>query len=416
MNPDSFKEFENIKNQMRSCPVGEVGARLEELDARFVSVLDDWRLLPTEEQAVHRGNFLQVRYMYHDIGMIAIDRMMEASYLSEQNQEQADELVASSSMNVPSLITETIDEQADGGDASAEQNVAGGENSEAMEQGELNSSHSTNTRQENCLSADNAIFCSTCAEASAATAHETIKPPYPDFCKIIEPIFQIERIEQPDERAFNLILVAITDTINNARIQGYTIAECTTMIIAFLHRQLDITSQSLWSWEAERSAPANPTIDLFIDFLTRRAKRISPLELSAGIRAAQAQIVNAGASTSCGSSCTGAIPKVKPASRKDSAIFGLRKSSAAGAISKKAKAQCAHCGYTDHLLHRCQYFLSMDRKGRIGVLNSKKLCFNCFSPMHTTKDCHDGPCKRCNKKHNSLICPKAEPKDGESGS
>lgn len=39
------------------------------------------------------------------------------------------------------------------------------------------------------------------------------------------------------------------------------------------------------------------------------------------------------------------------------------------------------------------------------VTRENELCHNCLKPFHVSKDCFGKECVRCNKKHNSLLCP-----------
>lgn len=57
-----------------------------------------------------------------------------------------------------------------------------------------------------------------------------------------------------------------------------------------------------------------------------------------------------------------------------------------------------------HRLHRCAKFLKMNLQARRKIVKENELCNNCLRPSHYSKDCFADACKRCNVKHNSLLC------------
>ena len=66
-----------------------------------------------------------------------------------------------------------------------------------------------------------------------------------------------------------------------------------------------------------------------------------------------------------------------------------------------------------HFLFSCETFKGMSLLDRLTYLKDAKRCFNCMSPKHSVEKCpSSGRCKRCQKKHNSLICK--EKGNGES--
>lgn len=80
--------------------------------------------------------------------------------------------------------------------------------------------------------------------------------------------------------------------------------------------------------------------------------------------------------------------------------------------STKSKSHTTHRSCllckSNHLLYACSQFLGLDLKSRLKFVRDNKLCENCLRPGgHTSADCRFGPCRKCESKHNSLICDKA---------
>lgn len=68
------------------------------------------------------------------------------------------------------------------------------------------------------------------------------------------------------------------------------------------------------------------------------------------------------------------------------------------------KKLCLLC-HTDHPLYSCQKFLDYNLQSKLKFINDMRLCINCLRPGHTVDNCRFGPCRMCNKKHNSLVHP-----------
>lgn len=70
--------------------------------------------------------------------------------------------------------------------------------------------------------------------------------------------------------------------------------------------------------------------------------------------------------------------------------------------SKRPTRKCSMCK-GNHPLYSCTSFLNFAIEDRIKLLKAKNLCHNCLRDGHTTDSCFLGPCRICQKKHNSLI-------------
>ncbi|XP_037297668.1 uncharacterized protein LOC119190278 [Manduca sexta] len=75
----------------------------------------------------------------------------------------------------------------------------------------------------------------------------------------------------------------------------------------------------------------------------------------------------------------------------------------------RAKSKCYQCN-ANHPIYTCQNFIESDLESKLKLIREHNLCENCLRSGHTPNNCRFGTCKRCNKKHNSLIH-----NDNESG-
>ncbi|XP_047985748.1 uncharacterized protein LOC125225976 [Leguminivora glycinivorella] len=69
---------------------------------------------------------------------------------------------------------------------------------------------------------------------------------------------------------------------------------------------------------------------------------------------------------------------------------------------KKQFKLCPMCS-EKHPLYSCQSFLDLNMKDRLQLVSDKNLCENCLRTGHTADLCRYGPCRKCDKKHNSII-------------
>ncbi|XP_023953674.2 uncharacterized protein LOC112057425 [Bicyclus anynana] len=85
--------------------------------------------------------------------------------------------------------------------------------------------------------------------------------------------------------------------------------------------------------------------------------------------------------------------------------------------STKSKAQvtqrsCFLCK-SNHFLYSCNTFLGLDLNARLKFIRDNKLCENCLRPGgHTASECRAGACRKCDEKHNSLLCTKPKESNG----
>lgn len=67
--------------------------------------------------------------------------------------------------------------------------------------------------------------------------------------------------------------------------------------------------------------------------------------------------------------------------------------------------QCYACDQ-QHLLVKCQKFDGMSLAERLKIVNSNRLCLNCFRQDHYARDCFSkGTCRVCRRNHHTLLHP-----------
>lgn len=73
------------------------------------------------------------------------------------------------------------------------------------------------------------------------------------------------------------------------------------------------------------------------------------------------------------------------------------------AQSSPPALRCPHCN-ADHILRRCQQFLSLDCNQRKEVVTKARICFNCLSSAHKLARCTSNKnCFLCGQRHHTLL-------------
>lgn len=73
--------------------------------------------------------------------------------------------------------------------------------------------------------------------------------------------------------------------------------------------------------------------------------------------------------------------------------------------NNEPQPKCDLCPNQHHWPYRCQKFKAFAMADRISYVARRKMCACCFSLKHTTANCTDRQCPRCNIRHNSCLCP-----------
>ncbi|XP_063901218.1 uncharacterized protein LOC135120827 [Zophobas morio] len=64
--------------------------------------------------------------------------------------------------------------------------------------------------------------------------------------------------------------------------------------------------------------------------------------------------------------------------------------------------KCLYCKEM-HNIYNCPNFLNLSIEQRINEIKKRKLCLNCLKGGHKLMSCNSSNCKKCNKRHNSLL-------------
>ena len=71
-------------------------------------------------------------------------------------------------------------------------------------------------------------------------------------------------------------------------------------------------------------------------------------------------------------------------------------------LASESKLACFYCK-GEHAIYSCEKLLPLSAKERLEEIKKASLCTNCLRPNHKTTECHGGSCRKCGKRHNSLL-------------
>ncbi|KAJ8962243.1 hypothetical protein NQ318_018215 [Aromia moschata] len=64
-----------------------------------------------------------------------------------------------------------------------------------------------------------------------------------------------------------------------------------------------------------------------------------------------------------------------------------------------------HCNYCSgqHFINNCEQFLNLPPDKRYSAIKTKNSCTNCLKFGHSNKNCSSSACKKCGKRHHTLL-------------
>lgn len=208
---------------------------------------------------------------------------------------------------------------------------------------------------------------------------------YHTSSEILNKFTSLKKVERASGPSLQKLSNVTNEVIRQLRALDYPIAQWDLMFVHGLHSKLDAETSRLW--EMQRISE-KPTAKDMLKFLDRQAKAL------------------------CGSSApetkTFQENKKRPWPQKnDSSAKRFKTGSESSSKHQSTgKDKCPVCKKDPpHTVFHCDVFKGKDLPARKRDARDHKLCFNCLRQSHTSAECKMGNCKRCDKKHNSLLCP-----------
>ncbi|XP_055613515.1 uncharacterized protein LOC129759958 [Uranotaenia lowii] len=158
-----------------------------------------------------------------------------------------------------------------------------------------------------------------------------------------------------------------------------------SLLVQLLCSRID--DYTLKEWEEFVSANHEPTYESLIEVLTRKIRTLESLHISAEQSTSSFQAKH-----------NLPVRQPKPQNPTSSKINSYT-------AVERYQPECLACR-DYHPLVRCPVFEKMQLKDRLNLVNTKRICSNCFRGNHFARNCQSNfSCKHCQKRHHSLLHP-----------
>lgn len=189
----------------------------------------------------------------------------------------------------------------------------------------------------------------------------------------IRAIFEIPDVSKEASANLRNLVDSIQKHIRALKILKQPVEHWDLLLIYILSNKLDYYTNRDWeSLVSKKPDEEMPALDEFIDFLNQRCKVLET------------------------------INRNKPDKSKSIEKYQKYNSSKSATFVATDTTQCELCNQ-HHKIYSCKKFLDMSIPERINYIKRSQRCYNCLTTYHLTKNCDRGNCKKCNKKHATLL-------------
>lgn len=189
----------------------------------------------------------------------------------------------------------------------------------------------------------------------------------------IKGIFDLQPITKESHASLRTFLDTFQKHFRSLEALDESAKHWDTILIFLLSSKLDKATKREWENYIKNENKNNTfhTTKQFTDFLTERCQFLESLEVSTSLSV--------------------------PVENNKKAIV-----SKSFAHVSTNQSSCPLCKQT-HYLYRCDKFLEMSPSSRLSEVRKLNLCTNCLRSGHGKTECRSSACRKCFKKHNSLL-------------
>ncbi|XP_017893334.1 uncharacterized protein LOC108632952, partial [Ceratina calcarata] len=151
---------------------------------------------------------------------------------------------------------------------------------------------------------------------------------------------------------------------------GLKVDSWDAIIIYCMTSKLDRISHQ--EWEKSNTGKELPELDSFIEFLKTRCQILEATQ-----------------------------PQMQP----HQGSSNVKGSNGAGKRNLNVTTQRDFCHFCkgEHKLYACEKFVKLGQQEKYEFVKKERLCFNCLRKNHTTEKCTCRSCKKCNRKHHTIL-------------
>ncbi|XP_054721417.1 uncharacterized protein LOC129231194 [Uloborus diversus] len=191
----------------------------------------------------------------------------------------------------------------------------------------------------------------------------------------LDRLFSQPNLNSESSHGLRKLLDITNQCIDTLEILKQPVYHWDTILVYFLKKKLD--SETLRQFTLSLNRSEVPTFKSFREFIEKRA-------------AALACLIH---NTHGAGSFSSRTPNEKSFSSKNK-------------IESKHIAltnTCLYCKDNSHVIYQCDKFKEMPISARKEFVMQMKICLNCLRPNHFANTCKSSKCKKCDRKHNTLL-------------
>ena len=202
------------------------------------------------------------------------------------------------------------------------------------------------------------------------------------FNSHFQALFEIPHVS--NELSIRSLLDHVQKRIRALKALNQPVDQWDTLLIFIIREKLNNYTRE--KWEESVGSTALPCLKDMISFLERR----SLIEKTQSVQKSKDTQVNR-------------QPKhVNSHSRPHFRNTQTCLATAHDSNSGKSQPSCILCKGVHHL-YACEQFQNLTPQERYGIVRKASICHNCLLANHRTIDCRRGPCRKCQKRHNTLL-------------
>lgn len=193
--------------------------------------------------------------------------------------------------------------------------------------------------------------------------------------KHIRTILEFKNISKESSIALRSLSDELNKNVRCLKALGHPVESWSTLLIQIIVSKLDQITRR--EWEQVNIEGTYPTFEEFSQFLKRRCELLEAVQANNILKSEEAV------------GRQGHFNSFKLENQERSYVV-------TGAQT------CVFCK-NSHLIYNCPEFLNLSVASRSQEIKKRHLCFNCLRTNHQLKDCHAMTCRKCNKKHHTLL-------------
>lgn len=188
----------------------------------------------------------------------------------------------------------------------------------------------------------------------------------------IKALFELDAIYKENVLGLRSLVDDTNRHIRALEVLGQPIQHWDGLLVHLLSSKLDPTTRR--EWENEFSKHSEINFNVFLNFISEKCKILENIQ---------------------------PIQATKPKSNIRG-LFSSNVNNVSNHSNSNLNPACFFCS-KPHAIYNCKDFLDLCPKDRLAEAKKLKLCLNCLRKNHSFDQCRSSPCRKCKKRHNTLL-------------